>query len=148
MQGTFYVNKSDKRKIQKSITQIDSPSELHLLDNCSLINPTFKIADFAKYMDANYIYVDTLRRYYFINDIEFSQGLSLLHCTVDVLYTWRNAILDQSALITRSQSSFNTYLVDDKLCAENRETVRVKEFPDGFDENVQSFILCCVGNTQ
>ena len=97
MQLTYYNNKSDKRYLSKTLEPItlaghSNPVNISILDNCSVVNPTFKMVDKDIYLTANYCYVDTLRRYYYIDDIELSNGFAYLHCTVDVLMTYKEEI--------------------------------------------------------
>lgn len=154
MQLTYYNNRSDKRKLSKDITQIalqdhPNPVTISILDETSIVNPTFKMVDKDLYLTANYCYVDTLRRYYFINDIKLANGFAYLSCSVDVLMSYKEQLKATPAVIKRQESSYNTYIVDDKLCVLNYEGVRIVEFPQdkGFDENTQQFVMCCIGNT-
>ena len=74
---TYYNNKTDKRYINKNLEQISkqdhaNPVSVKLLDNTNIVTPTFKMKDQDLYMTANYCYVDSLHRFYYIDDITLS----------------------------------------------------------------------------
>lgn len=153
MQLTYYNNKSDRRYVNKTLEQIaltghSNPVNIVLVDDTDIVTPVFKMSDHDLYMTANYCYVDTLRRYYFIDDITLSEGYAFLHCTCDVLYTYRQPLLTRKAYIKRQENDYNMYMVDDKTKVLNYETLLVTNFPEkGFDATKQEFILGVVGNT-
>lgn len=154
MQLTYYNNKSDKRYLNKTLESItlaghSNPVNISILDNCSVVNPTFKMVDKDIYLTANYCWVDTLRRYYYIDDIELSNGFAYLHCTVDVLMTYKEEIKQRRVVVKRQENNFNLYQVDDKVTLLNYECVKTVSFPTnkGFDATKQEFVLCTIGNT-
>lgn len=152
MQLTYYNNKTDKRYLYKNLEQITlaehaNPVTVKLLDDTDIVHPTFILKDHDIYMTANYCYVDTLRRYYFIDDITLSQGYAYIKCTVDVLYTYRNELKNQKVIVSRQQKDYNLYQVDNKFKVLNYNCVRTVNFPSGFDANTQCFVMGVVGNT-
>lgn len=152
MQLTYYNNKTDRRYLRKTLEQINlqghaNPVNIIILDDTSIAHPTFKMKDEDIYMTANYCYVDTLRRYYFIDDITLSQGFAYLRCTEDVLMTYAQQLHDIDVLVDRNQWDYNLYQVDDKLSLYNFRSQKRVEFPSGFDENAQEFLLGVIGNT-
>lgn len=152
MQLTYYNNKSDKRYVNKTIEQISkeghsNPVNIIILENASITNPVFKVKDHDIYMTANYCYIDDLRRYYFIDDIVLSNGYGYIHCTVDVLYTYREQLKKKACVIKRQEKKYNLYQVDDKVKLLSYDTLKLAEFPSGFDANKQEFLLCTIGNT-
>lgn len=154
MQLTYYNNKSDKRYLNKTLETITladhaNPVTISILDNCSVAKPTFKMVDKDIYLTANYCYVDTLRRYYFIDDIELSNGFAYLHCTVDVLMTYKEQLKQRRVVVKRQENNYNLYQVDDKITLLNYECVKTISFPTdkGFDASKQEFVLCTIGNT-
>lgn len=152
MQLTYYNNNTDKRYIKKDLEQITlaehaNPVNIIMLDDSSIVNPIFKLKDHDIYLTANYCYVDTLRRYYFIDDITLSQGCGYIKCTEDVLTTYAEQLHDVKVLVDRNQWDYNLYQVDDKLALNNFTSQKRVEFPDGFNKNVQAFVLGVIGNT-
>lgn len=152
MQLTYYNNVTDKRYLKKSITQISlaghaNPVNIKMLDDTSLARPTFKMADKDLYMTANYCYVDSLHRYYYILDRRVSEGYGYLVCEVDAKMSFAEQLHDIDVLVDRNQWDYNLYQVDDKLSLYNFRSQKRVEFPSGFDENAQEFVLGVIGNT-
>lgn len=152
MQLTYYNNKTDKRYLKKKLEQISlaghaNPVNIIMLDDTSITHPTFKLKDNDIYLTANYCYVDTLRRYYFIDDITLSQGFAYIRCTEDVLMTYAQQMHDVAVLVDRNQWDYNLYQKDDRVKCYNFTSEKRLEFPSGFEKNTQRFMLCVVGNT-
>lgn len=89
----------------------------NLRDISDVINPsiTFECTD-DKILKSNYVYIPAFNRYYFINSIT-SVRTNLwrvnLHC--DVLYSFRNDVLQIKAIIDRQENNFNRYLIDNNM---------------------------------
>lgn len=81
----------------------------------SLLSPVITIAD-TKQTGAiplyNYAYIADFDRYYFIDDVSWSQGIWSLSMHVDVLGTFRNDILNSRQYVVRSASQSNPYIPD------------------------------------
>ena len=151
MNLTYYLNKSDKRYVDKNIELISlmghsNPVQVSLLDNTSIINPTFKMKDVDLYMTSNYVYVDDLRRYYFIDDITLSNGYAFLKCSVDVLMTYKNALRAQNVIVTRQENHVDFYQNDELYKIEQYTAKRTVAFSSGFDFNKQQFVLGVIGD--
>lgn len=152
MQLTYYNNKTDKRYLKKNIELLSleghaNPVNIKLVENTSIARPTFKLADKDLYMTANYCYVDSLRRYYFILDREVSNGYAYIKCECDAKMSFAEQLHDIDVLVDRNQWDYNLYQVDDKLALYNFRSQKRVEFPSGFDENAQEFVLGVIGNT-
>ena len=152
MQLTYYNNKTDKRYLKKKIELLTlkghaNPVNITLLENTSLARPTFKLADKDLYMTANYCYVDSLHRYYYILDRRVSEGYAYLECEVDAKMSFAQQLHDIDVLVDRNQWDYNLYQKDDKIELYNFTSEKRLEFPSGFDKNTQRFMLCVLGNT-
>jgi hypothetical protein len=152
MQLTYYNNKTDKRYLKKKLELLTlqghaNPVNIIMLDDTSITHPTFKLKDNDIYLTANYCYVDTLRLYYFIDDITLSQGFAYIKCTEDVLMTYAQQMHDVAVLVDRNQWDYNLYQKDDRVKCYNFTSEKRLEFPSGFEKNTQRFMLCVVGNT-
>lgn len=145
---TFYINKSDHRKITKDIEQIGTTQDILFKDTTDMMNPVLMMRSSDRFdINANYCYLDQTGKYYYINDCEYSNGYYLLHLHVDVLMTYQNAILAQSAIVKRSNSLYNIYQEDEKFKVYNYTVQRHLDFHGGFDANTQNFLLTVVGKT-
>lgn len=65
----------------------------------------------------NYIYVHTLKRFYYVDSVEFvTDKITRLHLLEDVLYSWNNLIRSQSyAFVSRYENADIPTLVDERL---------------------------------
>lgn len=83
-----------------------------LIDETSLMNPTFKLEIGSNPIGKNYAYVSDFNRYYFITDITSSQNFWYISCTCDVLATYKTPIGTQSHYVLRSSSSYDEGITD------------------------------------
>lgn len=138
----LYVNNSEKNKIGKSLTQIDSFSGT-LRENCDVLNPsiTFDV-DISQVINANYMYIPDFNRYYFVTDIEIlNNRLIRISGGVDVLETYKTQILLQTGVIYRQENQWNLYLDDGFFKTYQPTNTVLKEFPNGFDGTVNWILL-------
>ena len=132
MKADFYYNYSDKNYVYKLLDIIASNIDIYYKENTELINPTFML-DNAHVEDVNYIYVkEPVNRYYFVNDITYSQGRSYMKCSVDVLSTYFPAIKDKKCISKRSANHYNLYINDDKLNLRAETRTLTFPFQNGF----------------
>ena len=114
----FFQNTAEPNRVNKTdylTEQIRIAGNLR--DISDVINPsiTFECTD-DKILKSNYVYIPAFNRYYFINSIT-SVRTNLwrvnLHC--DVLYSFRNDVLQIKAIIDRQENNFNRYLIDNNM---------------------------------
>ena len=112
-----YTQNSENDAITKSITFVDV-LEGKFNSAIGLKNITIDIKDYAR--NYNYIWIPALNRYYFIDSVEIiSANISRLHLKEDVLMSWKDLILEQTAFVTRYEGSSDYHLVDDRLPVED-----------------------------
>ena len=112
MQLILYNNISDKRKLNKTITQL-STVEIKLKDENEIVNPTVILS--ATYLppSANYVYIEKLKRYYYINGQRILPGNRLeLNLSVDVLMSFKDVINNSVVVARRSGNNYNKMLPD------------------------------------
>ena len=91
---------------------------------CSILNPII-ILDDARAKDFNYIYIPSFNRYYWIDNITFSEGLWIMSCSVDVLATYRNIIGNENLYITRSSIRSDGSLIDNAYATKTEPTITI-----------------------
>lgn len=131
----LYKNLSDKNVFDKDITQLGSDISGTIREDCSIINPVFKIEKVAGFTitDANYAYIPEFGRYYFINNIIcLSDKLFELQMHVDVLSTYKDGIRNNDAVISRQENAYNLYLQDGVFKTYANPHYEIKQFPTGF----------------
>lgn len=148
MLARLYYNKSDKRYINKSLTLINDIS-IELKSDTSIINPTLILSYNSEVMQANYIYIPELDRYYYIDNIIASTQKLIVECSVDVLMSWRSKIDNMDVIVERSENVYNLYLPDEKFKLYNYPLIQTKKFnpttTTQFNMNTTQFVLACAG---
>lgn len=114
MQGTLYVNSSDERYVNKSLSTIGEYNIVFKSDENS-IRPTLKISDSNIPETANYVYLSELNRYYYIRKKRYSKQCIYLECELDPLMSFRSQLGSMEAIISRNERLYNLYLNDDKM---------------------------------
>lgn len=126
MQVTFYKNTSDPRKVSKKIVQVGSPITCQIKEQSSLINPVIEIksSTLANWINANYAYIDTFNRYYYVDNIvqETAQRV-LISLKCDVLMSNQSGIRQLSCTIKRQENIYSKYLGDEELPTRAQKTI-------------------------
>ena len=139
MTAILYNNVSDNREINKNITEITS-IDLTLYLDTNVLNPVFKVKTFNN--NGNYLYVPTLNRYYYINNYTLSNQCVYLHCSVDVLMSFKNQILNNTYLIKRNEFLKDNRLVDNEIPVSCKKQIVTQAVSDDFiSQSIQCFIL-------
>lgn len=107
----LYTTTSDRRRVRKSLTSVLDYINAHLKEDTSIIDPVFRVhaesISGVRLDEFNYLYCSETGRYYFVNDVKLCKGGILeIYCHVDVLYTYRNYILNHNAYVDRSEVEF------------------------------------------
>lgn len=96
----------------------------------------------------NYMYIDEFKRWYYINDIiSIRENVWEIHAHVDVLYTWYGDIGNMECIIdkTEDMNETNFYYDDGSFIMDCRNSIEIKEFPSGFNENGEYILICAGG---
>ena len=116
------------------------------------INPTVRVTftdeTAPSTLDYNYCIVTlgTVNYPYFIdlnNVVNIGKGVFNVPMTLDLLEFYKSKILDSTAIIERSASSYNMYLRDDMYMAYGYPLVGCKVFPSGFNDNYNYLLNVC-----
>lgn len=150
MNAILYKNESDKIYIEKKITKVGNNITLRFKDETNIINPTIYISRSVNIKNVNYIYIEDLQRYYYIDNYELENQRYIIHASIDVLMSYKNTILDSDAIITRSSSTYKLYLDDPRQALYNVRRTKTLPFPSGFPISngvkTQNFILTINGS--
>ena len=143
----LYHNASPANKIGKNLTDELVTSDVLLKDDVSILKPVFKVRDVRSIITYNYLYCPDLQRYYFIDDIvSVHNDLWEISCHVDVLETYKNSILGQTAVIKRQQNKYNLYLNDPDFMTYNNDTIQTKMFSSSSFSKTLSYVLVVNGS--
>lgn len=144
MQAKFYLNKSDKRYLNKNIELKYDNIPIQILEPSSVVRPRLRVSSGLIGQGVNYLYVTDLERYYYIKDWIMENGHVTLECEVDVLMSFNSSIKSQNVIVKRNERLFNMYLEDGQYKVQNRTAVRTVVFPSGFTGH--QIILGVVGS--
>lgn len=143
MNCIFYENKSDSRVVNKNLVEV-TQKEILLKNENDLINPTIFLKNSELDSNINYLYIERLNRYYFINSKNLGVGNTLsLNCHVDVLQSHKDKILELVPTIARNENQANGYLIDSQYKSLAYNEIVCKSFPQGLTSD--SLILMTVG---
>ena len=122
-----------------------------LRSSSSVTNPVITIEKATNPVNYNYnyMYIEEFGRYYFIDDIvSINNKLWEIHASVDVLYSFADEILSNSAIIEKSEDedNANLYLDDGSFVMDTRLFNTLIEFPNGFNSNGSYILICAGGN--
>ena len=142
----LYQNSTPPPHMGRSLTPfpvLEVPD--NVIEKMDLLNPviTLKNDQFSQYSAANYCHLGApFNRYYFLGTaIAGEDGLTRIPCHVDVLYTYRQNILNADCIAERSSSSYSDYLQDEFIKVEQGYNYNVSKFNYSFNASTGDYIL-------
>ena len=116
MQITLYKNFSKRRNSTKQPTG-GTTAVVVFKDGCSTENPVFLING----VDLAVNYVGFNGGYYFVDDIVLgNNNIYELHCSIDVLASWKSLIGSYNTFIERSDSAYDN-MINDRLLSSTQQ---------------------------
>lgn len=88
--------------------------------------------------NANYAYIPTFDRYYFIDRQIFTDGKWRIYMSVDVLASWKESILNTSEYVLRNEYNNDPYIVDTTYPVKAGPTVQSVTIPELFSPDGSS----------
>lgn len=144
---TLYKNKAKPTQLDK--TNFLSPvgsATFHFKDNCSVMHPTIYMEKNAELVNVNYCYIDTLDRYYYIDNITLLKGgIMQFDLSVDVLHTYHTEIEKCTAYIERSETLGNQYLNDTYFPINTNRKVHRSKIIGSFGNTLYNYIVVTGG---
>lgn len=139
----FYKYDSIKNKINKTLSN-------GLTINDVIIQNDFDITDFELLIkntnfnsEYNYCYIQDLKRYYFIENVERMNGtIYKIRVSVDVLKSYANDIQNISAIITKSENPDNNFV---NCEVSENYTSEVIPLNDNFNHNGNLILVTSLG---
>ena len=149
MDCILYINNSDSRVFNKKLTPViphdaEAPEiPINILEDSSIVDPTFIFSSAANVLQANYMFVPELGRYYYITDIVLTGKLFECHCHIDVLETYKDQIKVLPAVIARQESQNNVMLTDGLIKTYANPEIEIRRSSGGFTDF--QYIFCVAG---
>ena len=88
----------------------------------------------------NYVFIESLHRYYFVSEIRIDGDICTVHLSVDVLMTYKNVILASSGTLTKGENT-NKYLSNRANVYDVRPNIQKVDFPNKNLLNVDGEII-------
>lgn len=77
----------------------------------------------------NYVYIDSLHRYYFVSELSQDGDVCTVRLKVDVLMTYKDKILASNATLTKGEN-VNKYVSNRSNVVDLRPNIRKLDFPN------------------
>ena len=77
----------------------------------------------------NYVYIESLNRYYFVSEKQQDGDICAVRLRVDVLFTYKDIILNSTATLTKSENG-NKYLSNRSNVFDVRPNIQKVDFPN------------------
>ena len=151
MRCELFYNKSDKRYIKKVLEPVTpsgastSAFNIEITEDSSIENPRFIFSAGTNVIEANYMFVPDLARYYYIDEVTMTNGRLYVNASVDVLMSYQEQILNTWAILDRNSNIYDLYLPDNELPLETPSNIRTIEFPGAFNTDTE-YILILAGS--
>lgn len=132
----FYKQSATPNRVDKSgyLTEIGTLSGVILKAETNLMRPTFILKTSPLVYNSNYLYNSFTKRYYYIKEVTaMSGGRIAIDCEIDVLFTYKNEILNSSGWVVRSDNILTT--TDDYDMLHNDYPFRADYKVEGVDFN-------------
>lgn len=102
---TFYNISDAPNVVNKTLGTGTNVENVHPVENCDMLNPSFILNNSTAASTYNYVYVSAFGRYYFITGRQLLRGNRvIITCAVDVLYTYASSIKACTGTVLRSES--------------------------------------------
>lgn len=125
--------KDENAKLNKTTQEIARVSGT-IIDGCSILTPSVRVRNVVNIRDCNYIYIPSLKRYYFVDDLFFdSNTTTVLKLKVDVLMSHKSEILNTEQIVTRQENNYNLYLNDTMYKVYNKDRITLKKLTGAND---------------
>lgn len=131
MNVTFYSNRSDEKKVGKSLSLIKSVP-CRIKENTSMSSPTIILHkdSLPNWNSVNYMYIDTFSRYYFVEPSAIKAvtgGEVEVGGRIDPLQSNLGSILNITCLVLRQENKYNKYYQDSELPIRSQKTYVYKK---------------------
>ena len=140
----LYKSTSPVEKIGKNLTDQITVSDVVLKRDTSILKPVLLTNDARNVFEYNYMYISEFSRYYFIDDIRsINNNMWEISAHVDVLETYKDAILANTAVLRRQEKKFNLYLDDPEFIVYNNYRIQTKRFKgtSGWTKNLHYVLV-------
>ena len=126
----LYNNKSPNNSIAKNITLLYEYTNVKIKHSYDLYNVEIVIDNPLNIRDCNYLLIEPINRYYYIDSMDFEHQRVTITAHVDVLQTYRSEIEKCKIVVKRNEKEYNSYINDSEMPLESRVLNQRIEFKD------------------
>ena len=116
MECILYETTSNEKTLHKELTKISTVG-VEWKSDTDILHPTVILG--GSLPKANYLYIPTFGRYYFIKNMKVDSGRNVIEieCDVDVLMSYVDSLSQLQCVVARQENEYNTYLADSSFLA-------------------------------
>lgn len=146
MKVIFYRNNSDNRVVNKQLTIIKELNITRKIEK-SIFEPVIEIVKDRDMNNCNYVYIEEFNRFYFVVDImELDGNIYRITMKEDVLTSFKNSILNLTALVERQEFKRNTQIVDNELLSQANNNFYCKTVGNYVNNDYNIYLTTCGGS--
>ena len=132
MNINLYNCKAEMNRIGKNNKSLIASVSGTLKQGASVVDPVI-LMQLDDFTGINYSYIEEFKRYYFVREIrQVRNDLVELTMHFDVLESFKDAILNNTAILDKSQSTGNPYFDDGSMARDTRTFTQVYNYGNGF----------------
>lgn len=144
----FYTTADEPNRIIKNLTLTATTTGTVKEPLSKQENTQILVENTEAVRNSNYCYIPDFDRYYFIVKTEIERnGVVNITLRCDVLMTFKNDILSLIVIADRSETVYNSYIVDNLKSVYNFPMILTKQFPNGFDQ-LNYYLTVAGGGTE
>lgn len=135
----LYKTLSEDNKLDKELTLVREIN-INLLIRSNVTAFDFSLS--GDTVDINYMYIPDFGKYYFLKSPTIERnGYTSFRAEEDVLMTYKSQIRQETGIILRQENEGNLYITDSTFPVENRNKTFFKNFPNGFSETINYYLI-------
>lgn len=120
----LYSTDSDEKSVNKVLNQLAEISNFKIKKDVDILKPVILLSN-ENALHSNYVYIRKFNRYYFVKSVTvLNEDTIQLECEVDVLYTYRQNIMNLTTFVERQEFNYSPYVVDNELVTQCKREVR------------------------
>ena len=142
----LYNNTSEDNRVDKTnyLTKVGELAGV-LREESSLVDMSLTL-ELEELPLFNYVYIEQLNRYYYVTDIvSVKYKLWTISLSVDVLMSYKNALLSCSAFVDRNENSYDNTIIDKKRVIQQGYDIEVSTVTNELLDNTSTNNIVLTG---
>lgn len=141
----FYYSLEDKTKLDRQLNFI-TQKECKLKEPTDVLNPTINVVKFDNWQMVNAIYIEELKRFYFVSESPMlTGGILSFTCHVDALKTYSDGLKGTTALIDRNEFLYSPHIEDPQIRVKSNRLRQVRKIGNVGNPSGAYFALTVTG---